>query len=180
MTRSHLHALDQLMARALRLLGRAEAVEGQDQWERDVKSLRDAYRDFTLSLDDASPLSAAAAAVAVPTPDSDRYAAVRASGGVDVRAIVGEVMLGNPAAHDFYHHDPAMRHGIEVATGVLSIVAAVLVDEGDTPELAAHIVHRALHRLSDDAPPPGVDLAALGSANTALDLTRDDAPGTLP
>jgi len=84
------------------------------------------------------------------------------------------VLLATPAAHRLYHTDAAMRHGIEVAMAVLSTVADVLVGEGDTPELAAHIIHLAAHKLSGNTPPPGVDLDALGTANTALDLTDPD------
>lgn len=167
--------LDDLAAEAFGLLSEVrvndvDPIFRPDVWQSQRDKLTEEYRREM-------------ARRAVHCPPAGENAAADASGGVDVRAIVGEVLLSSEATHKLYHTDPATRHGIEVAMGVLSIVAGVLVSEGDSPELAAHIVHIAAHRLSDNSPPPGVDLDALGTANTELDLAdldRAGTPGTLP
>lgn len=180
--RDKLRELDQLMGRAVRLLYKVnvnahDPVMGPEEWEGDRLALINEYRDLVLSLDDTpSPASGAG----VPTPDDPRYSEARRTGGVAVRWILGEVLRANPVAHALYHSDPSTKYGIEVTTGVLGAVAAVLVDEGDSSEFAAHIVHVVAHRLSGDTPPSAVDIAALGTANTALDLTDPQRTGTQP
>ncbi len=155
--------LDDIAAEAMDLLmdvrvGKIDMIHRPDLWEKRRAATEEDYRRLMERR-------------AVHCPPAGVNPAADASGGVDVRAIVGDVLLSNETAHKLYHTDPAMRHGIEVVMGVLGTVAAVLVDEGDSPELAAHIVHVVAHKLSDNTAPPAVSADALGTANAELDLT---------
>lgn len=142
----HMRQLDQLLAHALRLLGEAEAVEGQTEWEREVRALRDGYRDLQLSYDD----------------DPNRSPA-----RVDVRRIVGEVLLADATVHRLYHSDPAMRHGVEIVMGTLGTVADVLVREGETVLYAGHLIELTAQELQK-AHNAHVDTAALATANVEM------------
>lgn len=81
--------------------------------------------------DIAAELAATGAVDLLVNIPADTTPALRPGGhrpeSIDVRAIVLDIVDGNPTAKREYAHDPAMRMGIEVVVGTLSRTAATLL-----------------------------------------------------